>query len=439
MKFKRSGKKFVDVCALALSVSLGVAVFYGQLNKAPVVHIPAYPQAPASNGFDLYLAAAKTIVPAKPAVDAVLEEIPPADEKARAKRYSLARKTVWLGANQKAFALFERAQNTITLSPSLRPPRTAAFLSTLRDIQRAKLVEIHAKRMRGDNNGALQSGLGAIQFGHDIRRGSSLICSLIGARWNDITRADMEGLAEKVDAPQAKRAARRMEKLLGSRWNLSDALVEDKYCYQVNWLEIFKQHDGWRYTLISTYNPHSARAIARSYLISKQNVVDETGVEFERQIANARLPYAQKGATTPPLDGLVFDDFVKYAVPLRYEDARDLAGDRLLMLQLALRAYRLERGQYPSDLKALTPNYLSAIPADPFGGGEALRYRKSGATYVLWSIGPDEIDDGGTPIPPNKDEKSRSVKRLPGTLIDSKGDFVAGKNRAIGFQWPRID
>lgn len=434
MKLSAGEKKLFVLSALIIALPLGVGLFLNSINAPPKVNIPAYPQAPKPNGYDLYVAAAKAIVPATPPVDALLDDLPPTNASARAKRYSLARKTAWLRANAKAFALFGRAQKTPTLAPSLRGISVKWPIKELSDLRRAKLVESRERRLRGDADGALQSGLDALQMGHDVRRGGSLVHSRFGARFGDQSRDEIQNLIERVSATQAKNAARRLEQLLQTRWDLAGALTQEKYLMQGLWLAYFANQGGWRQILF----PDDSRDmpnLARAYTLSKQSVIDETGAEYDRQIANARLPYAQKGAPTPPR-GLIFDDFAKNDEIWRFENARDLAGDQLLMLQLALRAYHLENGVYPAKLQALTPNYLMAIPADPFGGGEAMCYKLSGKTYLLWSLGPDGRDDGGTPVPPNKDEKNS--KRLPGLLLDSQGDFIAGKNRATGLQWPRI-
>ena len=445
MKFERGERRSIAICAIVIALPLGIGLFFNHLNAPPKVDIPSYPQAATPNGFALYIAASRALVPAKPAVDFIMDDFAPSDEKARLQRYSLARKTAWRKANQNAFVLFERAQKTPTLAPSMRSSRAIIPIKLISGMWRAKFVEFHTKRMGGDYEGAFQSGLDAIQFGHDIRRGAPILLSIIGAENNDKVRTNVGDLVDRLSAPKARSAARRLENLLQARWNLDDALVENKYFYQLQWLRIFEQPEGWRYSLLASDAAPTATAFAHSYLISKQAVIDETEAEFDREIANARLPYAQKGAPAPEPSGLVFDEFASNAVRLRYLDARDLAGDRLLLLQLALRAYCLERGQYPPAPSALVPAYLKAIPADPFGAGEPVHYKRSGTKYILWSVGPDEKNDGGSPIPPNKDEKNfraplpSEAPRLPGTLLDSKGDFVAGENQAVGFEWPRID
>ncbi|MHC5540499.1 hypothetical protein ACYOEI_19950, partial [Singulisphaera rosea] len=48
---------------------------------------------------------------------------------------------------------------------------------------------------------------------------------------------------------------------------------------------------------------------------------------------------------------------------------------------------------------ALTPGLLSAIPSDPFAAKQGpLVYRNTGSGALLYSVGPDGKDDGGTPV-----------------------------------------
>jgi hypothetical protein len=97
-----------------------------------------------------------------------------------------------------------------------------------------------------------------------------------------------------------------------------------------------------------------------------------------------------------------------------------------LKTTLALRLYHLDRGAYPARLEDLTPGYLEAVPADPFALKATLRYRRWGGKYVLYSIGPDGGDDGGTPArdqEPGVASGSHYVVKP-----DSKGDIVAGIN-----------
>jgi hypothetical protein len=62
---------------------------------------------------------------------------------------------------------------------------------------------------------------------------------------------------------------------------------------------------------------------------------------------------------------------------------------------IALERHRLEHGAYPADLSALVPQFLTGIPPDRFDR-QAMRYRIGDDGRILvWSIGPNQIDDNG--------------------------------------------
>lgn len=60
----------------------------------------------------------------------------------------------------------------------------------------------------------------------------------------------------------------------------------------------------------------------------------------------------------------------------------------------ALERHRLEKGQYPERLEALTPAYLQVLPHDLVTGGP-LHYARKGDTFTLYQVGWDGKDDGG--------------------------------------------
>jgi hypothetical protein len=57
---------------------------------------------------------------------------------------------------------------------------------------------------------------------------------------------------------------------------------------------------------------------------------------------------------------------------------------------LALAAYRADHRVYPTELARLVPEYLSAVPEDPFCS-RPLSYNRVGAGYVLYSVGGYDI------------------------------------------------
>jgi hypothetical protein len=75
----------------------------------------------------------------------------------------------------------------------------------------------------------------------------------------------------------------------------------------------------------------------------------------------------------------------------------------------ALEGYRLAHGEYPDTLAVLAPQFIETIPHDIIGG-QPLHYRRTNdGKFLLYSVGWNEKDDGGS----------------PGTLADVKnGDWV---------------
>jgi hypothetical protein len=73
---------------------------------------------------------------------------------------------------------------------------------------------------------------------------------------------------------------------------------------------------------------------------------------------------------------------------------RTLALLRLLRADLAIRGYRRDVGNFPPSLESLVPGWLEEVPVDPFSG-HPLIYRADAEGYLVYSVGQDEIDDGG--------------------------------------------
>jgi ABC-type transport system involved in multi-copper enzyme maturation permease subunit len=67
---------------------------------------------------------------------------------------------------------------------------------------------------------------------------------------------------------------------------------------------------------------------------------------------------------------------------------------RAAIVALAIERYRRQHGRWPDSLAELVPDKLAAIPADPYDG-QPLRYRRNSDGVIIYSVGPDKVDDGG--------------------------------------------
>jgi len=117
----------------------------------------------------------------------------------------------------------------------------------------------------------------------------------------------------------------------------------------------------------------------------------------------------------------------KARVTRAFADMRALAD--------ALESYSVDNISYPADLDALTPDYITNLPKDPFGTAEVPGYRYytnpavageeiTGTAWLLVSNGPDTDEDvpaGGT-----IDWTARVAGQLGGSEGTSSG---------YGFDW----
>lgn len=132
---------------------------------------------------------------------------------------------------------------------------------------------------------------------------------------------------------------------------------------------------------------------------------------FDHELAAAQAPswpeYVARLAQAPTVPGGVsaFDRPtapLNTAIPLpfiRFSQLhyRALADRRLATLALAIRSFQLDQGTFPEALAALVETgYLPALPDDPFAADQPLRYRRDDPATVVYSVGIDGVDDGGT-------------------------------------------
>lgn len=100
---------------------------------------------------------------------------------------------------------------------------------------------------------------------------------------------------------------------------------------------------------------------------------------------------------------------------------------RLLITALALERFHLRHQAYPASLSDLTPDFLPAVPID-FMDGAPLRYHPTNdGHFLLYSVGLDGIDNGGTMKPVT----SSSPRLAKGGLV---GLFGAQDTDIV---WPR--
>ncbi len=193
--------------------------------------------------------------------------------------------------------------------------------------------------LNGQPYAAAQCYLDAIRFGNEMSRGGFLIHRLVGVALEAIGLRPLVQLLPKLNRDENGAILKELEQIEATR---------------VTWEEVWAGET--RFARFST------KALFRPFLklfMWKQLETVRRNGETKHNSAVARL--------------------------------------RLLEVELALRSYRADRRHAASRLEELTPGYLRKTLPDPFTG-QPLIYRPQGTNWLLYSVGPDGIDDGGQPF-----------------------------------------
>jgi len=116
----------------------------------------------------------------------------------------------------------------------------------------------------------------------------------------------------------------------------------------------------------------------------------------------------------PRLIGQAMADLLTPAVEAwRTSHQRQEAEVSLMRLMFALEAYHRDNGEYPAALDDLLGHYIDEIPLDPFASnpaGEAFRYILEEPGFLLYSVGPNGVDEegrGNNDVPKGDDIRRR--------------------------------
>jgi hypothetical protein len=212
-------------------------------------------------------------------------------------------------------------------------------LARMKRLVQLLAAEGRLREMENQPVDAARSYVDAIRFGNEMSRGGFIITRLVGIACEAIGYAPLAKLVPKLSPDEARAVSKDLEKLDAGR---------------ITWDEVKQSERGFmRYQIRKHVNPimwvmgwwQSRQAVQRAELKHKTVV----------------------------------------------------AHERLLLVELALRCYTSQQGHPPARLDDLVTNYLSKVPQDPFSG-QPLIYRAQGTNWLLYSVGSDGVDDGGTRV-----------------------------------------
>ncbi len=417
----------VMLCLLSvIAVAMWVYLRWGDIDPRITIPLQVLPKANAHHTWEKAWAAAREL---NAVADIVIErrkaaQMPTAIE---AREWSRL-----LELNKSSLQLVSQG-----LTVTYARPRLSSYSELMPDVghcrslARLLVLKAEAQIASGEPDLALATALDTMHMGQMMFSSSPIICRLVGVAIESMGRGTMERIVDRVGPEAAKAAAVRMWEMDMERAPLSSTLRQDMHGVQSMLVSLYRKRD-WRLGLMDiTYfsgdmKPDMfGRFVANVVLCgtTKRGLLAEYTRKVERQIGLAdRLPPLRLDYDTHLLD-IAETLTPQYNNLVHLDASRSLVHARLLMLDVALRAFFLEKLTYPATLEEIVPRYLKTLPRDPYAPHQTYRYVRKGTDRLLYSIGPDLIDQGGESIKLVKTEPS--TKRV---IIqwDSVGDIVAG-------------
>jgi len=195
-----------------------------------------------------------------------------------------------------------------------------------------------------------------------------------------VTRSGYRGLVAMADAMEARAAVHTsLDTIVGG---------------VVEWDRVLRMGNSWYDRLVANCRKPSGPDRAQALKQLEREIRKDVAVARDSSgLTSALLAGSRDGVSDHVgriFVALFLPDLGKAA---RAEDTAEMQS-RLAILAFALAGYRADHGSYPTRLADLTPKYIAQISPDICGDSD-LHYRRDGAGYLLYSVGPNGKDDGG--------------------------------------------
>lgn len=397
-------------------------------NRPPNIKVRV-PKMPRDNGYDYFVRAGKLIDHRHYGPYSLATKKP--------EQWTIPEYHVFLAANANAIAELRRGMR----KPYMTPPvldweNTTAFenWARFRELGRILVGEALYYDVTAQPAKSADSHLDCVEFGVTIPRGGPLIAGLVGIAVESIGSYRLEPVIQKLPSSDLAHVAERFERIQAKRMTLAEVIATEANESALNDASAFSRPEmlkdlanptKWlKDDLTSRWNPNSssspsAKQVWRNmrFAFANKTAMIRQNQRYMKALAReqSRIYTGKSRVKVPdnPLAQLWGDTILRGA----YAFCRAEAVTTLLQTEVALRGYRADNGRYPDKLDGLVPTYLKAVPIDPFGKGKPMRYEPldNGRRFLLYSLGQDMVDDGGTAIPLSSGGTS--------------GDYVAGELR----------
>jgi len=264
------------------------------------------------------------------------------------------------------------------------------YLAQFRSAARLLAARSRVMRHYGMYLEAAMDAVDGVWMAQDVATQRVLIGHLVGMAIESVALAELEACVPHLDAAETRAVLNRLRAADKDRVSIGDVirgeLTASRFAFRdqiiggmggVGELEELRKQVG------EAWDPAKAWEAMDTYAAEVLERLESP--DGRRSISDIPIEDPLLKMLTPAYDKAL----------LRTSD--NLARFRLLLLKLAVHAYRLDNAEPPAELEALVPDYLPAIPMDPFSGKPLLGLVRDG-TFVVYSVGPDGEDDEANAI-----------------------------------------
>jgi hypothetical protein len=291
-----------------------------------------------------------------------------------------------------------------------------------RDCARWFVAESVLARHQGNAGLTLQRSLDASELASRLSGGSGMDLRLIANACHAIGFSQAEQITTAVPPADIPGALERVRRLRREWPPLSELVESERLIVMTAMTEAFqKNQEG---LIVDTGPSPSVWEAFQFAWTPRRLVLARIERHYLQRIEESGKPVRQRADPPVPPDigsraatamfASRLSDFWRWEKP-----KTELA---LLEVVLAVRMHRFTHGRYPVQLNEIDQRWLPSAPLDLWD--QPIRYRLQASRPVIYSLGPDGVDDGGRAINP--------VHLTPG----SRGDLVFGKLSST--RWPRV-
>ncbi|MFC1735160.1 sigma-70 family RNA polymerase sigma factor [Candidatus Hydrogenedentota bacterium] len=289
------------------------------------------------------------------------------------------------------------------LPPFRWPDEQLTYCQTFRDLAKVMAMEAQMYAADGDHEAAFDDYATLLEFATESSRGGSLINGMVGF---EMAERGIEPLLETLNREQASaQEYRQLIERVGdvdnrayAAWEMANTEREDlgeglesalseTDDIKAVILNATADPNNEMHNLVASMTDEEVKAIFLDTVEDLQIYIDNY---FSVPFYEAQETDMTEFIGDNPVSLWLLPAFEK----IKLRETTVHANNRGAMLTAAIELYRVENDSPPPSLDTLVPDYISELPEDPFSG-DSFAYDSTDSGYVLYSTGPDMVDDGG--------------------------------------------